>query len=218
MEGKIKIVLVDDHAMLRGGLTVQINAEPDMEVVGGCTDADSAIDLVVHEHPDIVLMDIDLPGLNCFAACRTILSQRPETRVVFLSAYSHDSYIDQAIGVHAWGYVTKGENFEVVRDAIRAVAGGRVHYSDDIKSRLVAHEGGFRLATDTHSRGSTLSPRELEVLRYLAQGISVKEVAKIMHLSAKTVDNHKSNIMSKLDIHDRVALARFAFREGIAAF
>lgn len=217
MQKIIRIVIVDDHAVLRDGLTAQIEREDGMAVVGQAGDAETAIDLVVKHRPDIVLMDIDLPGLNCFAATRTMTARVPQTRVVFLSAYGHDRYIDQALAVNAWGYLTKGESFGAVRDAIRAVASGRVYYSDDIKSRLVAHGEGFKLAQTEKTRVSTLSERELEVIQYVARGLSVKGIAKIMHISAKTVDNHKSNIMSKLDIHDRVELARFAMREGIAS-
>lgn len=217
MTAKIKVIVVDDHALLRGGLAVQIDNESDMEVVGGCADAGTGIDLVAMHRPDIVLMDIHLPGLNCFAACRTMGSQSPSTRVIFLSAYDHDAWIDQALEVRAWGYVTKGERFSEIREAIRSVMRGRVHFSEAIKARLVAGRNGLELKGASRSRLSTLSPREREVLQYLAQGLSVKEVARTMHLSAKTVDNHKSNIMAKLDIHDRVTLARFAYREGIAA-
>lgn len=216
MQKIIRIVIVDDHAVLRDGLTAQIEREDGMAVVGQAGDAETAIDLVVKHRPDIVLMDIDLPGLNCFAAARTMAARLPQTRVLFLSAYDHDRYIDQALAVNAWGYLTKGESFRAVRDAIRAVASGRVYYSDDIKSRLVAHGEGFKLAQTEKTRVSTLSERELEVIQYVARGLSVKGIAEIMHISAKTVDNHKSNIMSKLDIHDRVELARFAMREGIA--
>ncbi len=217
METAIKIVLVDDHALLRDGLVLQISAQPDMEVVGSCADADAAIGLVIQHRPHILLMDINLPGMSCFAACRTISARAPETRVIFLSAYGHDRFIDQALEVKAWGYVTKTETFPAICDAIRAVAAGRVHFSEEIKSRLVTQTNGFKLASPSRSRSASLSPRELEVLRYLAKGHPVKEVARIMYLSAKTVDNHKSNIMAKLDIHDRVELARFAFQEGIAA-
>jgi DNA-binding NarL/FixJ family response regulator len=220
----ITILIVDDHALLRDGLCAQISVEPGMAVVDTCGDADTAISLVAKHKPNIVLMDIDLPGLSCFAACGQMAAQSEDTRVIFLSAYHHDRYIDQALEVNAWGYVTKGESISIVLEAIRSVSGGRVHFSDDVKSRIVAEGKGFRLSSpssspssSSRSRVSTLSPRELEVLRYLAKGLSVKEVAKIMHISAKTVDNHKTHIMQKLDIHDRVELARFAFREGIAA-
>lgn len=216
MTPNIRIVVVDDHALLRGGLVVQLDGEEDMEVVGSCPDAETAIAQVAQHRPDVVLMDIDLPGLNCFAACRLIAGQSQSTRVIFLSAYGHDRWIDQALEVQAWGYVTKSESFSEVCEAIRSVVQGRVHFSDDIKSRLVAGRDGLELKRRTRSRASTLSPRELEVLRYLARGLAVKDVARTMHLSAKTVDNHKSKIMAKLDIHDRVTLARFAYREGIA--
>lgn len=216
MQSVIRIVLVDDHAILREGLAVQINAQEDMTVVGDAGDAESGIDLVIRHHPDILIMDIDLPGLSCFAAARTIAARMPDTRIIFLSAYGHDRYIEQALDVRAWGYITKGESFTAVREAIHEVAAGRLRYSEDIKARLVVQGDGFTLAQEKKTRASTLTPREIEVVQYLSKGMAVKEIAKVMHLSAKTVDNHKSNMMAKLNIHDRVALTRFALQEGLA--
>ncbi len=212
----ITILLVDDHVLVRQGLAAQINAESDMSVCGEAGSADDGIELVETHKPDVVLMDIDMPGMSCFAAAKTMQTLSPGTRVVFLSAYCYDSYIDEAIRLDAAGYVTKGECATSVLEAIRIVAGGGIYFSDDIKARIVIHEGGIGLAGDAKSRLSTLTPREREVLRYLARGMGVKETAGVMHLSVKTVDNHKANLMAKLDIHDRVELARFAIREGLA--
>lgn len=212
----ISILLVDDHAMVREGLADQIRRDPALTVVACVGDAHSAVEMVEQLTPDIVLMDVHLPGLSCFAAARIIAERWPKTRVVFLSAFGHDRYIDQALAAQAWGYLTKTESSAAVREAIHAVAAGRVHFSQDIKTRLVADRHHFRLSRPSHSRVSTLTARELEIFRYLAEGRALKDVARLLGLSAKTVDNHKSNIMAKLDIHDRVALARFAVREGIS--
>ncbi len=188
-----------------------------MTVVSEAADADNGIDEAAKANPDVVLMDIDLPGLSAFAAAETILAQQPDTRIIFLSAFSNEVYIAQALQAKAWGYVTKSEPFTTIRQAIRDVSKGWVHFSNEIKSRMVNAPEGPRLAAKTTSRASRLTLREVELLRYVAKGMSVKEIASVMHISPKTVDNHKTSLMNKLDIHDRVDLARFAFREGIAS-
>ncbi len=212
----ISVLIIDDHAVFREGLAAQINAEPDMTIVGEAADADAGIDEATRTRPSIILMDIDLPGLSAFAAADTIVAQLPDVRIIFLSAFSNEVYIAQALQAKAWGYITKSEPFTTVRQAIRDVAKGWVHFSNEIKSRMVNAPEGPRLAAKTTSRASRLTLREVELLRYVAKGMSVKEIAGIMHISPKTVDNHKTSLMGKLDIHDRVDLARFAFREGIA--
>ncbi len=213
---QIKVLLVDDHAVFRESLAARINAESDLTVVGEAGGAQAGIQQASTCEPDIVLMDIDMAGLSPFAAAGTILAQRPETRVVFLSAFSHDVYIEQAIQAKAWGYVTKSEPFATVRRAIREVARGWVHFSAEIKARIVNSPDGPKLAAKATTRLSQLSGREVDVLRLLAQGMSTKAIAQTLQISTKTVDNHKSHLMAKLGIHDRVELARYAYREGLA--
>jgi DNA-binding NarL/FixJ family response regulator len=217
MSRKITLVLVDDHPMVREGLVVQLNSEPDMVVLGNCADGSTAIDLVDRHRPDVVLMDIDLPGISCFTSAKSILDQMPDTRIIFLSAYRYDRFIDQALKVPAWGYVTKGESFATVSQAIRTVVEGRLFFSQDVKSRLVAFVDEPDAPRPSRTRLMTLTVRELEVLRYLAEGNTVRQVAAILHRSPRTIDNHKARIMAKLDIHDKVELTRFAVREGIAS-
>jgi DNA-binding NarL/FixJ family response regulator len=152
----------------------------------------------------------------CFDAAKTIGTQCPHTRIVFLSAFFHDRYIEQAMAVQAWGYITKGEPEEAVVKAIHNVSAGVACFSPEVQRRIVVDAQGARLARKKQSRASTLSERELEVLRYLARGMTKKGIARTMHLSVNTVNRHTTNIMTKLDIHDRVELARFAIREGLA--
>ena len=216
MSQRISLLLVDDHALIREMLGDRLAGEPGMSVVGAASNADDAVTDAVTLKPDIILMDIDMPGLLCFDAARMIQTQCPDTRIIFLSAFFHDRYVEQALAVKAAGYVTKSESPELVIQAIRAVANGGSYFSPQVQARIVVDSDGTRLAQKRRTRASTLSPRELEVLRYVARGLSQKEVAEIMHLSAKTVHCHCANLMTKLDIHDRVELARFAIREGLA--
>lgn len=212
----IRVLIIDDHALIRDSLTRLLESDDTLKIIGSSPDADTGLAEVEKHKPDVVLMDIDMPGLNCFDAAQRITTMHPETRVIFVSAFSHDRYIDQALKVKARGYVTKAEPLPKLIDAIKQVSEGGVYFSDEIRSRLVADLNGVRLAkaTDT-TRTSTLSPRELEVLGYLAKGLSKKEIAQTMHVSVKTVEGHTERLMSKLDLHDRVHLTLFAIREGL---
>jgi len=216
MKEAISVLVVDDHAMVRQMLTNRLDEEPDITVVAGVGTADDAVTEAVRLEPSIVLMDIDMPGMLCFDAARTIGTQCPDTRIVFLSAFFHDRYIEQAMAVHAWGYITKSEPEDAVVEAIRRVSTGVAYFSPEVQARIVVDAQGAKLAHPQRSRVSTLSERELEVLRYIARGLTKKGIARTMHLSVNTVNRHTANIMAKLDIHDRVELARFAIREGLA--
>ena len=212
----ISLLLVDDHALMRQMLEEKLAAESDIVVLGAVENADRGVDEAIRLKPDVVLMDIDMPGLVCFDGVRLINQQCPGTRVIFLSAFSHDHYIEQALAVEAAGYVTKSETPEVVMQAIRSVSRGRNFYSETIRNRIVVDTGGTRLVGKKKSRVATLTPRELEVLRYVARGLTEKEIANTMRLSPKTVHCHTANLMNKLSIHKSIELARFAIREGLA--
>lgn len=210
------VLIVDDHALMREMLSEQLAEEPGLEVIGTVENADLAVTEAVRLKPDIILMDIDMPGLHCFDAARTIQSRCPNSKIIILSAFWHDHYIEQALEAEAAGYLTKNESVATIFTAIRSVASGGSHFSPEVQARIVVDARGTRLAGKKRSRVSTLTPRELEVLRYVARGFSQKQVADTMHLSVKTVHCHCTNLMTKLDIHDRVDLARFAIREGLA--
>ena len=212
----LSILLVDDHALVRETLRARLDSEADLHVVGSAADAADAVTQAVRVKPDIILMDIDMPGLLCFDAARTIKRESPHTRIIFLSAFFHDDYIEQALAVEAAGYVTKNEAPESLLQAIRSAGANRVYFSPEVQARLVVDGSGVSLSHKGRSRGSTLTRRELEVLRYLARGLSKKEIARTMHLGVKTIEHHSTSIMHKLDIHDRVELARYAIREGFA--
>jgi DNA-binding NarL/FixJ family response regulator len=216
MNGEIRVLLVDDHALVRGALGNRLALEPGINLVGSADNAQQAIEQTLALEPNIILMDIDMPGLICFDAVRKIRALRPNVRTIFLSGFVHDHYVEQALEVKASGYLTKAEPPETVVTAIRDVASGGAYFSEDVRSRLVVDPSGARLTALNKSRGSTLTPREVEILRYIARGLSKKIIASTMGLSVKTVDRHSTNLMNKLDIHDRVELARFAIREGLA--
>ena len=147
----IDILLADDHAMLREVLSAELDAQSQFRVIGTACNADEAIGKAFEVKPHIIVMDIDMPGMICFDAARTITSAQPETRIIFLSAFFSDHYIEQAIAVKARGYVTKRESAQVIVQAIRTVAEGGTFFSEDVQRRLTIDSNGVSLA----SRGAT---------------------------------------------------------------
>ncbi len=215
MADRIRVMVVDDHALVRRSLAQLLSQASDIETVAECETADRAIDEAIRLNPDVVLLDIDMPGVAAFDAARTIRARSPGARIIFLSAFTHDRYIEAALAAGAMGYLTKDEPPETVARAVRTVAAGRTAFSAEVQARLIIDAQGVRLSPSVQSRTASLSAREIEVLRYIAQGLAKKEIAEIMHLSVKTVENHSANLMKRLGIHDRVELARFAIREGL---
>ncbi|MAE63298.1 MAG: DNA-binding response regulator [Phycisphaeraceae bacterium] len=215
MTEKIDVVLADDHEIILDALKHRLAAEPDIDVVATAHTADEAIDVCLEHRPDVVVMDINMPGMICFDAAKRIMSASTQTRVVFLSGFIQDGYIDRALKVKAWGYLAKTSPTPQLVDAIRQVARGRVYFSSEVQSRMVVDPGETTLEGEKNTLLSTLTNRELEVLLYVARGLSKKEIASTMHVSVKTVEGHTEKLMTKVDIHDRVELALFAVRENL---
>ncbi len=216
MNEEIRILVVDDHALVRGALIEHLEREPAFRVVGSASDASEAISKAIESNPDVILMDIDMPGLICFDAAQRIIALQPDVRIIFLIAFFHDHYIDQALRAKASGYLTKSEPLETVARAVREVASGGTFFSGEIQARIMIDRHGVNLGGTCTTIASTLTDRETETLRYIARGMAKKEIALMMGISVKTVDRHAANLMAKLDIHDRVALSLYAIREGLA--
>jgi DNA-binding NarL/FixJ family response regulator len=214
MKRVLQILLVDDHTLVRESLAERLRSEADLDVVDTASNAEDAVKKVRERKPDVVVMDINMPGMVCFDAATRISRMAPETRIVFLSAYSNDQFIDQAIRVKAAGYLTKLESPEMIIEALRRIADGETFYSSEIAARI---ESGSRAkrTIDVRTPLAQLTRREHEVLRYIALGLARRDIAETMHISTKTVAAHTSSLMRKLGLHDRVALTRFAIREGI---
>jgi DNA-binding NarL/FixJ family response regulator len=215
MQGETRILVVDDHALIRDMLAERLKSELDLTVVGRAGTADEGLALAKECRPGIIVMDIDMPGRSCFDAARTLKAVQPKARIIFLSAYVQDHYVAEALDVGAWGYLTKSETVERVVAAIREVAAGGVCFSKEVQARITIDSSGARLGDRPKSRASMLTRREKEVLAYIAKGLEKCDIAETMHLSPKTIDHHTTKIMRKLNIHRRVGLARFAIREGI---
>jgi DNA-binding NarL/FixJ family response regulator len=211
----IRLLIVDDHALVRSALAEQFRSETDIDLVATASDGEEAVQAAMVHKPDVVIMDIDMPGVAGFDAARRIHDDLPGTRLIFLSAFIHDRYVEEALGVQAMGYLTKREGTATLLRAVREVAAGGAFFSDEVRSRIVVGLDGAVLAGDARSRASTLTARELEILRHIASGLTKKRIADEMSLSIKTVERHADNMMQKLNIHDRVELTRFALREGL---
>lgn len=216
MSNATRILVIDDHQLVRDVLAAALAAESDFEVVGTACNAADGLSLAIEHQPDIVLMDIDMPGAECFDVARTIGLRTPCARVIFVSGFVHDRYIEAALELAVTvGYVTKREPPQVLVEAIRAAARGETFFSPDVQERIVVHDDGPQLAQPRRTRAQSLTERELAVLRRVAGGLTQKEIGEALSLSHKTVNFHITNIMNKLEIHDRVGLARFAIAEGL---
>jgi two-component system, NarL family, response regulator NreC len=212
---KTRILLADDHTLFRQGIRTLISAEPDFEVVGEAANGGEAVERSAETRPDIVLMDIGMPGLSSFEATRQIKRNRPETRVVFLTMYDDEDYLVEGMEVGASGYVLKDSPANQLVTAIRDVCRGGSYLSPRMLSQLV-DDFRTRIKSSTRTpRFATLTTREREVLKMLAEGNSVKEIAGDLSLSVKTVEAHKFNLMRKLDIHNKAQLVQYAIQKKI---
>lgn len=211
----IRIVLVDDHLMLVDSLVSRFHRDTNIEVVGTATNADDGLSLILETEPDVVILDVELPGRGSFDIAEEISSRLKNTRMIFLTGYLSDIFIELALRVNAVGYLLKGEPIESLIHAIKKAARGEYCFSQSVQERLIYDQKKNCYSIQSQSMLASLTSRQIEVLRHLARGKSVKEVARSMHLSEKSIDSHKYRIMHKLGIHDRVELARYSIREGL---
>ncbi|HEX3877069.1 MAG TPA: response regulator transcription factor [Bryobacteraceae bacterium] len=210
----IRVLLIDDHTLFRQGIRTLIAAEPDFEVVGEAANAAAAVTAVDTLRPDVVLMDIGMPGMSSFEATRQIRKEHPEVRVLFLSMYDDEDYLAECVEIGANGYVLKDSPAEQLITAIREIYRGGSYLSPRLLTKLV---DGFRSGhgSPLQPRFGTLTKREREILKLLAEGKSVKEIATDFDLSVKTVEAHKFNLMRKLDIHNKAQLVQYAIQKKI---
>lgn len=209
-----RIVVVDDHSMVRDGLVALLGSEEDFEVVGEADNALTAQAIIGEHAPDIVLTDIGMPE-SPFEVLRSCIKKDPNLKVIFITAYDTEMNLEQALDLGAKGIISKVTQGSELCHAIREVAAGREYFSEDISERISMLRQLSNQRDKVSARHRLLSPREFEVLRCVANGMPAKAIAKELHISVKTVDRHKSNIMTKLDIHSQVELARYAIREGL---
>lgn len=212
---KIRVLLTDDHTLFRQGIRTLLSAETDIEVVGEAKDGSESVDQIAALRPDVVLMDIGMPGLSSFEATRQIKKARPETKVLFLTMYDDEDYLVECMEVGGSGYVLKDSPAPQLLLAIRDVYRGGSYLSPKMLSQLVDDFRARIKSTHRQPWFATLTPREKEILKFLAEGQSVKEIAQHLNLSVKTVEAHKFNLMRKLDIHNKAQLVQYAIQKKI---
>jgi len=215
---KIKILCVDDHAFLVDGLKAKFDLEPNLECVGRLPTAEDLIPEVERLKPDIVLLDIEMPGPDPFEAAADIKARFPQTKVIILSAYVRDHYISAAFKAGVWGYFCKSDDTNEIVRGIRKVASGEFAFGPKVAERCRPTKGDANQPEGgvPESKLDVLSKREQEVLRLIGRGMSRVEIAKSISRSPKTVDGHRERIMAKLDLHSTAELVRFAIAEGVA--
>ena len=215
-ESTIRLVMIDHHRSFVESLAYHINREAsDLSVIRTATDAEVGLRIVMETKPEVVVLETELPGRGAFEVAAEVSRRSQETKIVFLTGYLSDVFIDQAFRVNARGYLLKSEPVDFVIRSIQSLVSGEYCFSKAVEERLEFDPIRKAYTFRSNKQLSLLTARQLEVLRHLAQGHSVKEVAKRMRLSRKSIDSHKYRIMQRLGIGDRVKLARFAIREGL---
>ena len=207
----MRVLIVDDHAVVRSGLRLLLNAEPDVDVVGEAADGLDALTLDRELEPDVVLMDLLMPGLNGIEATRSLLRERPEAKVLVLSMQDDPRYVREAFAAGATGYVLKEAADTEVVAAVRQVARGGRHVDPALGARLVAAEAEERFRVER----DPLSERERDVLRLLALGHTNQEIAQLLSISIRTAETHRAHIMQKLRVSTRAELVRYALGVGL---
>lgn len=212
---KIRVLLADDHTIVREGLRLLLEREPDIQVVGEVENGEQAVTMANDISPDIIVMDINMPKLNGLEATRRIKAQKPSIGVLVLTVYDDDEYVFNLLKAGVTGYLLKKVASSQLANAIRAVHQGEMLLSPSIAQRVVEGYLHAPQATKGQSFSDGLTKRELEILRMIARGASNKEIATALYLSVKTVESHRTNIFRKLDIHDRSQAAAYAVRRGL---
>ncbi len=210
----IKVLLADDHAIIREGLRSLLEKQPEMEVIADTDDGRKAVELVRELLPDIVIMDITMPGLNGIEATRQITAEFPDVKVIALSIHSKRRFVADMLSAGATGYILKECLFDELVQAIKAVAAGGRYLSPRITD-VVVSDYVKRLSATTESPFEALKTREREVLQLVAEGKSTKQIALELHVSTKTIEANRRQIMEKLNIHSVAELTKYAVREGL---
>jgi DNA-binding NarL/FixJ family response regulator len=210
---KTRVLLADDHAVVRKGLRLVLDAEPDLEVVAEAGDGGEAVDLALSEDVDLAILDVSMPRLTGLQAARELSQRRPGLRILILSMYDNEQYFFEALKAGASGYVLKSMADRDLVEACRATMRGEPFlYPAAVRALIRDH---LERAAEQGGPTEVLTPRELEVLKLIAEARTTKEIAELLVISPKTVERHRANILDKLGMRDRVELTRYAIRRGL---
>jgi len=207
----MRLLVADDHGVVRGGLKLLLDRQPDMEVVAEAGDGAEAVEQALRHRPDLCVLDVSMPKLTGLQATREIKAQAPDMHVLVLSMHDDERYLFEALKAGAGGYVLKTEADQSLVDAVRAVSRGEPFLTGAAQRRLVREW----LADPDAGPTEPLTPREQEVLKLIAEAHTNREIGEILHLSEKTVESHRGNLLRKLGMRDRVELVRYAIRRGL---
>ncbi len=206
----MRIVIADDHGIVRSGIRLLLERQPDLEVVAEAADGVDARDTVIREQPDLAILDVKMPGLTGLQATREIKAQAPGVSILILSMHDDERYLFEALKAGASGYVLKSQADTDLLDAIRSVERGEPFLSPAAQQALIRDVLERKAEVE-----SELTPREEEIVKMVAEANTSREIAEMLHLSEKTVENHRANAMKKLGMRDRVELVRYAIRRGL---
>jgi two-component system response regulator NreC len=212
-EPSLRILLADDHVTVRHGLKLLIDSQPDMKVIAEASDGNSAVQRAVALKPDVIVMDISMPGMNGLVATRTLKQLQPGAAIVTLTRHADDAYLQELLRAGASAYVLKQSAPTELLQAIRAAAAGGQYLDSALTARVTAAFVG-KPGKRVNPSATTVSERELEVLRLIASGYSNKEIAGRLSLSVKTVEAHKANAMRKLGLNGRIDIVKYAALKG----
>jgi DNA-binding NarL/FixJ family response regulator len=215
MRDTIKIVLADDHRIFRKGLKSLLSEKENIEVVAEADNGDEALEAAGKHKPEIVIMDIAMPKMDGIEATRQIRERLPDTEVVILSMHAKKAYIDQVLKAGAKGYVLKDSDEENLLSAINTVHNGGYYLDSPIADQVLSDYFSDKSKSEIKKQSDPLSEREREVLRLLAEGHSNQEVANVLYISRKTVENHRANIVRKTGVQGQVGLTKYAARIGL---
>lgn len=205
-----RVILADDHAIVRQGFRALLHAQPDVEVVGETGDGAEAVALVERHRPDVLVVDLALPSLDGLEVTRRSRDVSPDTAVVVLSMHDHEAYVAQAVRAGATAYVLKESSLEDLVTALRAVCSGGRFFSDGLVDPFQTEDGA-----EVVDRYDTLTPREREVLHLVAQGMTAPQIAERLFLSPRTVETHRGNGLAKLGLHSQADLIRYMLERGL---
>ena len=207
----IRILIADDHGIVRGGLRLLLERQPDMEVIAEAVDGVEALELALATKPDVCVLDVSMPRMTGLQATRQIRAHLPQTTVLILSMHDDERYLFDALKAGAAGYVLKREVDHALLDAVRAVSRGEAFLTNAVERSLIREW----MSDDFTGPDEPLSPREQEVLKLIAEAYTNKRIAETLHVAEKTVESHRANLLRKLGMRDRVELVRYAIRRGL---
>lgn len=210
----VRIVLIDDHQLFRDGLKSIFSAEEDIELVGEAADATAGLEIVRETLPDVLLLDISIPGVSGLEICRQITMSHPEIKIIILTMYRTDTYVASAFSAGAKGYVLKHSAVDELTTAIRSVNSGKKYISSELTEGILDKYLTKVEDEDAHVV-SELSERENEIVRLIVQGWDTNKIANALHISPATVKTHRAQIMRKLGVHKNIELVKYAVKKGI---